>query len=85
MKESAGSGKCIDWGAFFPLPSRNEGGRKVMIARRVKVAVLVLISLVFVGTVSAAELKLEMSEEAREEIQKMGDVAYLSVFELGSG
>jgi len=56
-----------------------------MTARRVKLAVFVLISLVFVATVAAAAPKLEMSEAAREEIQKMGDAAYLSVFELGSG
>ncbi len=56
-----------------------------MISRKKMAAVLLLVSLVFVGTVSAAEPKLEISEAAREEIKGMGDVAHLSFFELGSG
>jgi hypothetical protein len=56
-----------------------------MISRRGTAAVLVLVLLVFAGNVFAAETKLEMSEAAREEIKGMGDAAYLSVFELGSG
>lgn len=56
-----------------------------MTARRITAMVLVLVSLVFAGTVFASEPKLEMSEAAREEIKGMGNAAYLSVFELGSG
>jgi succinate dehydrogenase hydrophobic anchor subunit len=77
MKESAGSGTCTD--------RRSKEGRKAMTTRRITAMVLVLVSLVFAGTVFASEPKLEMSEAAREEIKGMGDAAYLSVFELGSG
>lgn len=34
---------------------------------------------------TAAAMELSISEEARSEIEKMGNVAYLSVQEIGSG
>ncbi|MFP4481516.1 MAG: hypothetical protein ACLFN0_01820 [Thermovirgaceae bacterium] len=53
--------------------------------RWILTALLVMLTLVFAATLSAAQLKLEISESAREEISRMGNVAYLSVFEVGSG
>jgi hypothetical protein len=42
-------------------------------------------ALVLAGSSLVTALEMELSDEAKAEIQKMGDVAYLSVFELGSG
>lgn len=42
-------------------------------------------ALVFAGSSIVTALEMEISDAAKAEIQKMGDVAYLSVFELGSG
>lgn len=39
----------------------------------------------FAGIATGASMGLEISEAARAEIAEMGDVAYLSIQEIGSG
>ncbi len=52
---------------------------------RIWTILIVGFALVLAGSSLVTALEMEISDAARAEIQKMGDVAYLSLFELGSG